>query len=387
MSNTEKPLINLPGQLEKDTLARLANWGRRPVARENADGYLRLTLLSFAASVGVTRLFLTLTGYPQLGSKTLHIAHLLWGGLCLFLAALLLLILANRWAYPLAALLTGVGVGLFIDEVGKFITRTNDYFYPPAAPIIYSFFLVVLLLYLELRRPPARDARSELYRVFDELQEVLDRDLDARERAALEARLNYIRQNANHPDWARLAEELLHFLNSDAVYLIPHVPGWPARGLAWLRVQAERRLTRRRLKVVLVAGLAVLGGLTVVELGEWALALQTPLRLAQMLAELLLVGRLGGMQSLTWLVMHIALKAASGLLLLGAAGLLVARRDQLALRFSYLGLLLLLTVADLMEFYFSQFSAMLPALLQFALLLGVLYYRRRYLPAAAPASR
>ena len=214
-------------------LLRLAKWGRKPVPRKNVDNYLRLTLLSFAASVGFTRLFLSLTGYPQLGSHTLHIAHLLWGGLFLFSSALLMLILANRWAYTLGALLTGIGVGLFIDEVGKFITRTNDYFYPPAAPIIYSFFLLVILLYLELRRPPAHDARSEFYRVFDDLQEVLDRDLDAQERAALKDRLHHIISEAQHTDWSRLAEELLHFIDSDAVYLIPHIPNWQERGLNW----------------------------------------------------------------------------------------------------------------------------------------------------------
>ena len=93
---------------------------RRPVRRPRADNYLLLTLLSFALSVSLTRLFLELTGYPQLGSGTLHIAHMLWGGLLLFIAALLPLIFANRWVYWVEAVLAGVGVGLFIDEVGKF---------------------------------------------------------------------------------------------------------------------------------------------------------------------------------------------------------------------------------------------------------------------------
>ena len=110
-----------------------ANRIRRPVERDGAAFYVLLTLLSFALSVVLTRLFLQLTGYPQLGGATLHIAHLLWGGLFLFIGALTMLIFANRWVYRLGAILTGIGVGLFIDEVGKFITRTNDYFYPPAA--------------------------------------------------------------------------------------------------------------------------------------------------------------------------------------------------------------------------------------------------------------
>jgi hypothetical protein len=356
----------------------LKNWARKPVAREYAAGYLRLTIFSFALTVALTRLFLSATGYPQLGSHILHIAHLLWGGLALFIGALLMLIVANRWAYRVGAVLTGVGVGLFIDEVGKFITRTNDYFYPPAAPIIYTFFLLVLLLYLELRRPPAHDARSELYRVFDDLQEVLDRDLDAHEQAALKERLHHIVGEAPNPDLARLAEELLHFIDSDAVYLIPHVPGWQERGLNRLRTFADRRLTRRRLKAGLVGGLGVLGAIAAINLFQWLLALQSPADVTHMLADLVAVGRLGGPQSLVWLVLHIALKAASGLLLLVAAGCLILGFDKRGIQLGYLGLLLSLTVVDLMEFYFSQFSAIVPAAVQFGLLLTMLQYRRRY---------
>ena len=54
----------------------------KPVERLGAERYLRLMLLAFAASVILTRLFLSLTGYPQVGNGTLHIAHLLWGGCC-----------------------------------------------------------------------------------------------------------------------------------------------------------------------------------------------------------------------------------------------------------------------------------------------------------------
>ena len=51
---------------------------RRPVRRPGAEQFLLVMLLSFALSVSLTRLFLELTGYPQLGGGDLHIAHLLW---------------------------------------------------------------------------------------------------------------------------------------------------------------------------------------------------------------------------------------------------------------------------------------------------------------------
>jgi hypothetical protein len=94
-----------------------------------------LTKVSIAASVILIRLFLELTGYPHVGNGELHIAHVLWGGLLLFVASLLCLLFANRWAYTAGALSASVGVGLFIDEVGKFITQNNDYFFPAARSV------------------------------------------------------------------------------------------------------------------------------------------------------------------------------------------------------------------------------------------------------------
>src|SRR3990170_4953541 len=176
---------------------------RRPVRREGVELYLLLMLLSFGGSVALTRLLLELTGYPQLGSGGIHIAHVLWGGLLLYLAALLPLILANRWVYVLGAVLGGVGVGLFIDEVGKFITQTNDYFEPLAAPIIYAFVVLSVLLYFRVSRPVPRDPRAELYQVLEAMEEVLDHDLDAQERQELELRLKGVAQDDRHPAFSR----------------------------------------------------------------------------------------------------------------------------------------------------------------------------------------
>ena len=81
------------------------------VRRNHADVYLLTSLVAFAATVIVTRVFLELSGYPQIGNDVLHIAHALWGGLLLFVAALLPLALANRWANQASALLGGVGAG------------------------------------------------------------------------------------------------------------------------------------------------------------------------------------------------------------------------------------------------------------------------------------
>lgn len=66
------------------------------VQHDNAPKYILTMVASFAATVVVTRYYLEWVGYPQIGGGELHIAHLLWGGLTLFIVGLLPLIFANR---------------------------------------------------------------------------------------------------------------------------------------------------------------------------------------------------------------------------------------------------------------------------------------------------
>ncbi|HUV34738.1 MAG TPA: hypothetical protein VMW22_07375, partial [Candidatus Desulfaltia sp.] len=79
----------------------------KPVQRKGADRYMRLNILSFAASISLTRLLLEMTGYPQLGNETLHIAHVLYGGVLLYASSILPLLYANRWAYTWSAMISG----------------------------------------------------------------------------------------------------------------------------------------------------------------------------------------------------------------------------------------------------------------------------------------
>lgn len=359
-------------------MQRMTSRIRKAVEREGADHYVRLILLSFAITVSVTRFYLKLTGYPQLGNGTLHIAHLLWGGLALFISAIIMAVYANRWVYTWGSILAGVGVGLFIDEVGKFITKTNNYFYPPAAPIVYTLFLLVVLFYFEIRRDPERDARSELYRVFDTLQEVLDRDLDEIEHSALNTRLRYIVAQNENTDLTRLAQELLHFVESDSVSIVPHTPNWTDRLAEKWNAFEERWLTQARLKIILALGLSAMGIWAMLDFVLLFPPIANSLPFQTPLASLTSAGRLTGTTSLHWFIGETALKAACGLTMLVGAWLLVAKQDQLGIRIGYFGLLISITIVNLMEFYFDQFSTIVPATIQFGLLLILLYDRRRY---------
>jgi hypothetical protein len=351
---------------------------RAPVRREGAARYLLLTLLSFGASVSLTRLFLDLTGYPQLGSGSLHIAHVLWGGLLLFIAALLPLILANRWVYVAGALLAGSGVGLFIDEVGKFITRSNDYFFPAAAPIIYGFFLVTVLVYVQTRRPGAKDDRSELYRALEGLQEVLDHDLNPAEKGDLVARLKHIADQGSEPETRLLAAELLHFLQSPRLAVRPQTADWLDH-ILWRLADWERRwITRARARAILAGGLLAIGALAARATAQLLLPFLSTAGVEHALADLVGRGMVSASAGLGWFEARVALEGSVGIALLAGGMALALKRDELGLAIGYVALLLSLTTVDLLVFYFDQFSTILSAGVQFGLLLILLRYRRRY---------
>jgi hypothetical protein len=117
-------------------------------------------LASAVATVLLVRLFLAATGYPQVGGNGLHVAHVLWGGLAMGIALSASAIGLGSRIGSRVAVLGGIGFGLFIDEVGKFVTKSVNYFFKPAVAIIYAVFvLFYLVVRAVLKRRELTDGR------------------------------------------------------------------------------------------------------------------------------------------------------------------------------------------------------------------------------------
>jgi hypothetical protein len=126
------------------------------------------------------RFYLKLTGYPQIGGSTLHISHLLPGSLLMLASVLILLSAVNRAARGFAAVIAGIGFGLAWDELGKFITKDNNYFFHATPGLIYMTFVI---LYLVVRYSAQRRFTQNDYlaNVLDLLKDAAIKDLDERE--------------------------------------------------------------------------------------------------------------------------------------------------------------------------------------------------------------
>lgn len=350
---------------------------REPVRRKRAERYLQLTLLSFAASVSLTRLILDVLDYPQLGNESLHIAHVLYGGVILFASSLLPLIFANRWAYTWGAIFSGIGVGLFIDEVGKFITQNNDYFYPAAAPIIYAFFLIVAIIYFQICKPPEMDSRSELYMVLESLGEVLDSDLDEEEFLDLKTRLERIRVTTKKPDFKRLAEELTQFIESGALQTTPEVPNIFDKIHDLVENIEERYISSRWLKTGIIILLILLGipsFLRFVRLMNVAGSqTQFKLFLANIVDELPNASSF----NLMWAMVHVLLDGFIGFLLVLSGVLLIIGKNKRGIDLGSIALLVSLVGVNLVLFYIDQFSTILVALVEYITLQLLYYYQNK----------
>lgn len=225
-----------PGDaVSSDTKHARERW----LARDTDLGALsEIFFISGVVSLLLTRFYLALTGFPQLGGAGLHIAHLLWGGLLMLVALVLLLAFVSRSMQRVAALLGGAGFGLLIDEVGKFLTSTNDYFFQPAVAIIYLVFASLFLAFRTIERSGRFTQRELLANAYDEAVEVVLHPSNPAHRARA---LHLLRASGAAGPLARGLQEALNELEAQAPPAAKHVSPWQ---------RASRTLTRAYLRAV-----------------------------------------------------------------------------------------------------------------------------------------
>jgi hypothetical protein len=146
-----------------------------------ASDYRENFLISAVISIFVIRIFLKIFGYPQLGTGDFHIAHMLWGGFFMVAAIIVALSFLSKSANNVAAVLGGIGFGTFIDELGKFITRENNYFFQPTIALIYIIFLLLYLISRLIPRYHQISQKEYLVNALEMIKESAINDFDIEE--------------------------------------------------------------------------------------------------------------------------------------------------------------------------------------------------------------
>jgi hypothetical protein len=165
------------------------------VLRSDAGGLLEAFLVAAVTAFLVMRFALAVAEYPTLGGAHLHIAHMLWGGLGMMAAVVMLLVSLSRLLAEIAAVLGGAGFGVFIDELGKVISRDNNYFYRPTVALIYLIFVALVLVFRRIAAGARRSPSANLANALELTKEAVIRDLDSEEKQRALALLTRCDQN------------------------------------------------------------------------------------------------------------------------------------------------------------------------------------------------
>jgi hypothetical protein len=281
---------------------------------------------------------------------------------------ILLSVLGRSIRVP-AAVIGGVGFGFFIDELGKFITDDNDYFFKPAAGIIYLVFVVLFLVTRALQGRPGLTAHESLVNAIDTITEAARHDLSERDRR--EALRMLDRADPSDP----LVEPTRRLLGE-----IEAVPTPPPR-LYERWAMAVRDLYERIVDTRWFP--RVLGGIFVF----WAAA-----SVLEMIALVFAAGfSLEGVDNSPisindvletdnpsfFSVASVAASFAVGVLVIAGALRLRARDRIGAYRMFERAMLVQIFVADFFSFVESQFSAVFGVAIDILLLITVRYMLRR----------
>lgn len=204
-----------------------------------ARDLLELFFLSAVTSLLAVRFYLYVTGYPQVGGGSLHIAHMLWGGILMLVAMTLSLSFIGHRTQMLTALIGGVGFGVFIDELGKFITKDNNYFFEPTIGILYALFVVLYLTFNFLSRRQRLTSREYHLNALVELEEAVALDMDREEKAR-------VLELLDKADPKSLITKQLKILLTKVKTVPPEQPNVLARVKKWIDHNYQRFWKARR---------------------------------------------------------------------------------------------------------------------------------------------
>lgn len=315
------------GRVEKRGV--LLRWGlpRDPAASSHLAGFL----VAAVTTVMLTRVLLAATGYPQLGGDGLHVAHVLWGGLLMALAFVVLLSFAGPVARPVGALVGGVGFGLFVDEVGKFVTSDNDYFYEPTAALIYLVVVGLVLLGEVLHGRSAHHPVEHLAAAADHATAGLAGGFTPEARAEAHGAVDRAVADGDVRGAAEV-RALLDVIDEERSEL-PN----PIDAVGGLVVRSMRRMVAARWVPWVTVGVLVLASLGSVARGVAAW--------------------LGGAGVPGWIVVGLLVSAAASTLV-AVAGLVVVRRDRpKAYRWFRRAVLISLLVTQVFVFRLEEWAA------------------------------
>ncbi len=233
----------------------------------------------------------------------------------------------------LASMIGGFGFGLFIDELGKFVTSDNNYFYQPSIAIIYIVFFIMFISFRRISHVAQMTQTEYLLNALALAEEAVVNDLDNTERLRV---LDYLkRADASSP----LVIDLTDIFNR-VEPIVEAEPGWLARSKRAVE-DTYRELISSKVGIRVVDGVVVAKSIwSVVTVG---VALTVAAAFSQVPPQVI------------WL----QLISASFALILSLAGVVAMRTSRLqAYNLFIKSVLVELLLTQFFDFYRQEFAAL-----------------------------
>jgi len=298
-----------------------------------------------------TRLYLNLMGWPQIGNNVWHIAHILWGGLGLLIGGLISLLFYGKRAKRLGAVVMGIGLGLFLDETGKFVSRSNDYHFQPTIMIVYIFLVILFLLYKKAEKSRMKNESTMIQAVLEDFEEIVRDDLDEYEREDMIRKIKVLLKS-NNKTYVIIADGLEKIV--DNIKLVePRInSGFSGKIRIVWDALVKKVLNRRYFKVAL---LALAGSFVFRWMYDIGVIVLTKKKLFDVF-----YGDYEFFMSIDGLFLgaKIFFDGMTAVLFgLGIQAILARKRKRALLMFEY-GLLVNIFLTSIFRFYFEQFSGL-----------------------------
>lgn len=336
------------------------------IKRENASE-LVLTVMKWAIlSLLFMRTALILLNYPTIGKGNWHIAHAFTGGMVMWAGAMIGYIYYGAQAKKISATVFGVGLGWFVDEIGKYLTRDNNYFFQPAVSLIYVFFIILFLIYRYSEKNEPKEPRAILFQVMDKLEELSENDLEISEKVALQKKLKGVIRKGDEKT-KNLALELSHMV--ERIEPIENkADGRSVRFWKIIKRFSYQKVFKRKwvLRILLVLAIMYIAGGVIDSVfilskfkenrlfelwyGNWELVNRTDLRIFSIMT-------LGN--------------GTTSILFIGGIYWLSRRKKARGFSYFQYGLLVNIFITSVFKFYFEQISGILGVLVSIVVLEGI----------------
>lgn len=344
----------------------------RWIRRENASDLVMITMTWALATVLVTRFYLKLMGWPTISFGEWHIGHVLWGGLLMIIAMMMVFISYGQQMLRAAAVVFGIGWGLFIDEVGKYLTKDNDYWFQPAIIFIYISFVGLFLLYRYLEKIEPLDSKASLYSVLAQLESVAEGEISKKQKVILIHKINRILKTESDPKTIYFVKELKSFIRRSKTSTKNEIGLW-AKLFNYLNQFSYTRIFQKKWAIW---ALGIYSGIYAIDKVMDAYRILTNPDKWATIQRFYYTYDFFSKTDTYMIVLKIIIDTIVAILFLLGLWTIANRKMQKGLKLFQYGLLIIIFLSSVFKFYFEQFGGVIELAISVAIYSGVTRLRR-----------